>query len=385
MIQNDINKIINYCTLAKNETIKSEILKLIDGYKLYDMKSLEGIITCFFKDNNNNKMELTIKEDSFEIFKNSQVKQELITIDSNLDMIEKTLERRPKGVKFSVVSKSFRESSIYKNRTTLSHLIEQRYTFTDDTLNSNFINQSLSSLFKEMIECYEKKTLDTIMDYNSIFEIHSYLSRKPDSNLLYEDFHTFLNGQDLGNIYNIFNSPTKVYRIYDLYRGLITPRNELDINLIHEESLSDRGFNLRELKNLTFEENNLVGPTTLPIREEYYEYVKNFLKDNYGYFGEIAFDRDTLLSAITYKMTASELVKRDIARTLGISYEDFIKLDTNKQQKLAEQFTHKKVKPGVLEIEEKETRKKNSNVSLGLNNEQKDNPLKKVLKIFKKQ
>lgn len=379
MIQNDFNKIIDFCTLSQNDTIKSEVIEILKGYKLYDINSEKDVINCYLKDNNENDMRISVRKDSIEILKSSSVKQELITIDSNLDMSEKSLERRPNGVIFSAVAKKFSNSSIYRNRTTLSHLSEQRYTFTDKTLNIYFINQSLSQLFKEIIERYENKDLDNIMDYNSTFEIHSYLSRKPDTNLLYEDFHTFLNGKDLGNIYNIFNSPTKVYRIYDLYRGLITPRNELDIDVIHDELISDKGFGLKELKNITFEENNLVSPTTIPISQEYYEYVKNFLKDNYGYFGEIAFDRESLLSAITYKMSASELVKRDIARTLGISYEDFIKLDSLKQQKLVEQFTHKKVKPSVFERKEKD----NLNILLDDGNERKNSPLKKILKFLK--
>lgn len=380
MIQNDFNKIIDFCTLSENETIKSEITEILKGYKLYDINSEKDVINCYLKDNNENDMRVSVRKDSIEILKSSSVKQELITIHSNLDMSEKAIEKRPKGVIFSVVSKYFRNSSLHKNKTVLYNLIEQRYTFTDDTLNCYFKNKSFRELFFELVDFYENADLESIMDYNSIFEIHTSQLRNPNNSLLYEGVHTFLNGEDLGNTYNISNSLNKVYRIYDLYRGLITPRNESDIDVIHDEFLSDRGFNLRELKNLTFEENNLVGPTTIPISQEYYEYVKKFLKDNYGYLGEIAFDRDSLLSAITYKMSASELVKREIARTLGMTYEDFIMLDTTEQHKLVEQVTNKKMKSNTLENDEKKGKKKKFNDS----REGKENQLKKVLNFFRK-
>lgn len=384
MIQNDFNKIIDYCTLTKNDTIKNEVIEILKGYRLYDINLKEDVITCYLNKDKENDIKLSVRKDSIEILKNNPVKQELIKIHSNLDMSEKSLEKRPNGVIFSVVTKSFKDSSIFKNKTVLSNLIEQRYTFTDDTLSSYFKGKSFSQIFEDLVNYYENADLESIMDYNSTFEIHTSLSRNPNTGLLYENFHTFLNGEDLGNIYNISNSPNKVYRIYDLYNGLITPRNESDIDLIHDEFLSDKGFNLRELKDLTFEENNLVGPTIIPVSQEYYQYVKTFLKEKYGYFGEIAFDRETLLSAITYKMSASELVKKDIARILGMTYEDFIMLDILEQQKLVEQVTHKKIKQDTIGKEGRKIEKKNFNVSSITPNERKENPLKKVLKIFKK-
>ena len=63
-----------------------------------------------------------------------------------------------------------------------------------------------------------------------------------------------------------------------------------------------------------------------------------------GFKGNLELNRDSILSAITYKMSSSELVKRQIEEKLGISYDEFEKMDYYEQRKLIEEKTGKKVK-----------------------------------------
>ena len=75
------------------------------------------------------------------------------------------------------------------------------------------------------------------------------------------------------------------------------------------------------------------------------EYLKQFLDGKFGYKGDLALDRKSILSGILYQMSGPEMAKRNIEKTLGISYSEFEKLDLNQQHKLIEQKTGKEVKP----------------------------------------
>ena len=53
---------------------------------------------------------------------------------------------------------------------------------------------------------------------------------------------TLVNGENLSMLFDVNDGPDKLYRVYDLYRGIINPRNEGDIISINSDFMSEEAF-----------------------------------------------------------------------------------------------------------------------------------------------
>ena len=86
----------------------------------------------------------------------------------------------------------------------------------------------------------------------------------------------------------------RVYRIYDLYRGVINSRNEKDIDLIRSGLLSQDAYDLKGLRGITEKEDSIVGK---PL-------------------DEMSLDRDSVLVSITQQKPDDNLIKNKPKRLL---------------------------------------------------------------------
>lgn len=92
--------------------------------------------------------------------------------------------------------------------------------------------------------------------------------------------------------------------VYSINLGLLTPDS----------------YNLKALRGITDKEDSIVWKSLISDDEEYLKYLKEMLYKRIGFKGNLELNRNSILSAITYKMSSSELVKKQIEEKLGISY-----------------------------------------------------------------
>lgn len=259
------------------------------------------------------------------------------------------MEKRQNGVVYSIIKKQFAQSNRFQ-QIVLTDLEEQSYVITKEKMNIlwkniDFDNRSLIDLF--LIIRTLERDLKSQSDFYSEFKTHMNYYFNLDGGRKYTNniypTKTYINGEDISSIYCV-DGPDKLYRIYDLYRGIINPRNENDINAIHLGLLSQDAYNLKELKGIKDQEDSLVGESLGNVSNTYATYLKNLLEQKFGYKGNIDYDRDSILLGITYQIPAPERAKREIERKLEIPYSEYEQLDFEEQRKLIEQKTGKKFK-----------------------------------------
>ena len=112
--------------------------------------------------------------------------------------------------------------------------------------------------------------------------------------------------EEVSRLYDIVDGPDKLYRIYDLYHGIINPRNELDINCISLGLISPYAFGLRTLRKIDKQEEQLVGKSNVLVSDDYCNYVSNLLKDKYNCNIDKDLSRDSILEGIGYCLTEQE-------------------------------------------------------------------------------
>lgn len=348
----NLKEISKYCYLLKEDAISEEIKQIINNYELIVTIFSNGKYILKFLDENDNTINLIIDADSIHITKVENDSFTSVTINNSLLLKQTNIEKRKKGIIITENRKIFERTKKYGNRLVLTDLIEDRYVFSDKKLDnllaySNSRNLSFEELFSRIKHtelCY------TLSDYcdlytnfsahlESVFDWH----KKSDSNS--QPTKMFINGENLSSLFNIADGPDKIYRIYDLYRGIINERNEQDIISINTGQLSDNTFNYKRFIGITDKEEEIVGTKEKIISTEYVDYLADFFNEKFGYSGEITFERDTLLKAITHRMSAIEIIKKDIEARLGIPYSEFEMLDLDEQHKLIEKVTGKKKKP----------------------------------------
>ena len=339
------------CKPLKVECIKKELDAQLEGYTFKSIERQNGEWTICFEGPNEAHIMLSISFDKFSITKNTDSKTERISIDDNMLLTDRIIDKRQNGVVYSIIQKQFAPSSRF-NQIVLTDLVEQRFTLTRERINSSFKNVDfdnirLTNLLLKLRMLESKIDLKSQSDFYSEFSTHMnyYLNwdgvRKIKDNIY--PARTYLNGEEVSSIFDVEGSD-KLYRIYDLYNGIINPCNENDINSIHLGFLSQDAFNFKELKGISEQENSLVGTPLISVSDMYVNYLREFFDRKFGYKGSIGLDRDSMLLEITYQMSGPERAKREIERKLGISYSEFEQLDFAEQQKLIEQKTSKKLK-----------------------------------------
>ena len=350
----DVHKLemaYKYCKPLKVECIKKELDTQLEGYAFKSIERQNGEWTACFERPNEAHIMLSISLDSFSVLKTTATRIERIAIDGNLLLTYRTLDKRQNGIVYSIIQKQFAQSSRFK-QFVLTDLVEQRFTLTRDKINClsenvDFNNTRLAHLFLKLRMLEGKVDLKSQSDFYSEFSTHMnyYLDweggRKIKDNIY--PTRTYLNGEEVSNIFDV-DGPDKIYRIYDLYNGIINPRNENDIKSINLGFLSQNVFNYKQLKGISEQEDSLVGASLVKVSDTYVNYLREFFDQKLGYKGKIGLDRDSMLLGITYQMSGPERAKREIERKLGIPYSEFEQLDFDEQHKLIEQKTGKKFK-----------------------------------------
>ena len=350
-----LKKVYNYSKILQIECIKKEIEEFIKGYNIKNIKLNGGIFECSFENSDGDYLGINFKNqiNAITMCKYTNNLIERVTINENLLMTHKIIEKRPNGILYSIINKRFDLSNRFRNQTVLVDLTEQRLVFTKDNLQRlissiNFDTDKLSLYILKFISLESKLELSKECDYYTEFSTHmnkyvSWLGGRRVKDNIYPT-KTFFNGEDVSSVFDITDSSDKLYRVYDLYRGVINHRNEKDINSINLGLLSLDAFGFRELKGVTQKENSLIGKTQLEVSESYINYLKDLFFVNFGYTGEIIVDKISLLSAILYKRSGPELAKYIVETELGIPYEEYLDLGVNEQQELIKQKTGKEVK-----------------------------------------
>lgn len=342
-----------FCFLLKIEAIKEEIDSFLVGYSLDDIKLQNGKFECEFSNDSNRKISLTISPREIHLYRYNDNLLSSVTIREDLILRQVDVEKRENGVIYKDLQKQFAPSNRFKSKTVLVDLIEDSYVFSRDKINriidkEDFSDVRLMYLLLKIKKASMENELKDICDIHNRFSTHmnTYIqckSGRPIKDNIYPT-RTYFNGEEFSSLFDVNDSADKLYKVYDLYNGIINARNENDINSIHLGFLSEDAFGFRELKGITSQEDELVGRSNLEVSNDYINYLSKFLYDKFGYKGEIELDRKTLLQGITYKMSGPELAKRMVERKLGISWEEYERLDIDEQHKLIEQKTGKKFK-----------------------------------------
>ena len=344
-----------YCGLMKYKVISDEVESYISGYTHI---STDRGVNCFvshFEDKDGNRVVLTTSRDGILLFVHKNNFIERVRIDSNLFFTSNSLEKRSNGVIYTNVDKQFGISKRFNNEVVLTDLVENRYCVKRDKLDTlmsevpeySFDDFRFSPVLLKLRELDLSSKLVEESEYNNSFSSHmntyignAYGRSYCDNNC---SSHTYSNGKVISRLYDIVDGKDKIYRIYDLYNGIINPRNENDIYSMNLGLLTSDGFAYREYIGLRDIENDIVGSPEEKDEEEYVSYLKKYFQSKIGYKGEVRTDREGLLECINYQLSAIERVKKTLEQKLGIPYEEFESLDFDEQERLIEEKTGKKI------------------------------------------
>lgn len=278
-----------YLKLLKSKDIK-RILEPYAGYSLEEV--------------NKNSIVLT-KETNF--------KYEKVELQQENLLVHIICEKRPKGIIITELEYLFDTTAYSRGENILVRLSEARYVLTYSKLASLMINTNNLNL-KEIYQRVRLTPINLVSDMKTSFSTSMHYMIKSEGGKWVRSgvipTMTYLNGEDISLMYDTVNGNDKLYRIYDLYNGIMNLRNEKDIKDISLGLLTTDAFWLKDLRGITFKENAIVGKTLDPMNQEDKNYIKNYYIQKVGYNGEIKYDRDSLLECITYEAPSYEIVKR---------------------------------------------------------------------------
>lgn len=307
------------CKPLKVECIKKELDAQLEDYVFKNIERKNGEWTVCFEGPNEAHIMLSISFNKLSIMKNTDSKAERIAIDENMLLTDRVIDKRQDGIVYSLIQKQFAPSSRF-NQVVLTDLVEQRFTLTKERINSllknvDFDNSRLTNLLLKLRMLESKVDLKSQSDFYSEFSTHmNYYLNCGDGRKIKDNIYptrTYLNGEEVSSIFDVDGSD-KLYRIYDLYNGIINPRNENDINSINLGFLSQDAFNFKELKGISEQEDSLVGTPLVNVSDTYVNYLREFFDQKFGYKGSIGLDRDSMLLGITYQMSVPEIAKRTL-------------------------------------------------------------------------
>ena len=346
----NLDRIYKSSKLLKIDCIKKEVEEFIKGFTIKNIKLNNGTWECSFENENGESLNLTIATASDTIMMSKQKGNfvESIKIDDNLLMVHEIIEKRPNGIIYSIINKQFALSKCFKNEFVLVDLVEQRFIFSKKCLESlidnfDFNNTRLNSYFLKLRMLGNNLECDYFTEFSTHMNNYATLmdGRKIRDNIY--PTRTYLNGDELSAVFDVNDGEDKLYRVYDLYHGIINPRNENDIYAINLGLLTPDSYDLKTLKGITEREDNIVGKSLDTEDENYLKYLKELLNRKVGFKGTLTLTRDSILTGITYRMSSSEITRRVIERELGISYDEFDKMDYDEQHKLIEKITGREI------------------------------------------
>lgn len=303
MINNSrFEKAYDFCNLLKEDIFKEEINDLLNGYTLKDMKLENGEYKCILFNENKDKICLFLCPNELLLYEYKTNSSKQIKIEENNVLTEVEIEKRKKGVLYIEKVKHFSTSMHSVDKLSLVDLYETRYAFTNETLEIITEKEDAEKInLFDILLSIKTNALETkdISDLYNEFETHmKHNFRWSGYRYITNDIYptrTYINGEDVSSIYDVNEGTDKLYRVYDLYRGIINPRNDIDINKIKMGYLSQKAFDLKTLMGITGRENLLLGlPVKTNDNTEYVNYLKEFLNVS----GEIETDRDSIISYI---------------------------------------------------------------------------------------
>ncbi|MBE6144198.1 MAG: hypothetical protein E7169_01325 [Firmicutes bacterium] len=316
-----------FCELLKIECIKQELESHLVGYKVNSLGYSMGKFSFSLSNDNGEKIELCIYEKSIIFSKRSKYLVENFVIEDDLKLLQTNVEKRSNGVMVTNITKNFDFSERFNSQIVLADIIEDTYVFDKeksiDLFNiTSFEDIKSVTLFIKVKEFEHSNSLEKNANCHSKFSTHmnyllpgrfrgGYVVANSCSN------HTYLNGEEVSRLYDIVDGADKLYRIYDLYHGIINPRNELDINCISLGLISPYAFSLRNLRGIDKNEEKIIGKSKILISNDYCNYVCNLLKDKYNCDIDKDFSRDTILEGIGYYLTEDE--KQEILAEEGLT------------------------------------------------------------------
>jgi len=349
-----LEKAFEFCKILQVESIKNEINDLIKSCTLNDIKLENRTWNCRFSDKNDNYISLNLSRDKIYITKSTDDTKEIIFINDNHESISRKIEKRENGIVYEITKKDYDFSKRFNNKIVLTDIENERYIFTNNNLeklNINSNNTSLAGFLIKFRKLEREINLISRSDLYNIFSSHmnyyyKYSNGRNNYNNIYPTI-TNLNGQNVSSIYDLIDGEDKIYRVFDLYKGIINPRNEKDLHSIHLGLMNSDSYDLKSLKGITEKENELIGKS-LENNQDYINYLKELFKNRYNYNEEIKFNRDFILNDILLKSTPIEKAnyntKKSLEDILGIQYEEYSKLSIEKKYKLIEEKTGNKIK-----------------------------------------
>ena len=332
-MEENLNYIYNLCKLLNHEFIKEELENYLNGYDFKDaFKLIESYLWTFTDKNNhdilmsigeslikftelkpNSTQEVTIQGKQYtsgsnlrKIFPNIENKQK--TKNEDIILKIRKIEKRTKGIIVTDIYKTYSVPDNLENKYIVSEIREKQYVITKNKLEENLGNFYFDKInardISSRITTYERQnSIQNLSDYttNLLIDINN---KKGITNLFKHandiPIRIILNGTNISNIYTSIEGSDKISRIYDLYNGIISPENEKDIDNIRNGLLPNKCFDLKTIKSINFQIDNLTGER-LDIPYKYLNYLSTLFNNKYNYNGNITLTRDELLKIILNK------------------------------------------------------------------------------------
>ncbi len=281
----------------QDETIKKEIQEFVEN----DGKTkLVGVLN--YLDYNHVFIVSKYCHNSYEWF----------YLANNRIINQKRIEKREKGIIYTEIEKRFEPSSSFKNQSVLTSLRENRYVYNNTKIlknimqtygNNSWFNGLWYKLFLEIgiikDQCNYLSTFSCDMIYHYVL---LGLNWTMDNNYLTK---TYINGKDVSSLFTI-DGPDKIYRIYDLYHGLINGRNINDLKKINLGLISPDIYDYKTLLGITSKENIIAGQPLEEANDLYYSYLKKIFKKKFNYLGPIKLNREFILNIINSNVQAEK-------------------------------------------------------------------------------
>lgn len=295
-----------FCSLLKEEVLKSELNNLLEGYMLTDMNLQKGEFKCSFLDENKNRLVLFLCPNEIYLYEYKENYSKHVKFEENNVITELEIERREGGVLCIERIKHFAVSLRSLGKLSLVDLSESRSVFTNETIKKMLEKEDKDEITLFDINLAVKTKYLEIQDISDLynhFETHMQHNLKWDGvRYITEDIYptkTYLNGGDFSAIYEVNEGADKLYRVHDLYRGIINSRNERDVIKMSKGFLCKTAFDLKTFAGITDKENSLIGFSNIKESDNHINYIKELFEREFKYTGEITNDRESILKIIT--------------------------------------------------------------------------------------
>lgn len=299
---NNINKLSKYSELLDYIEIQKLVSEMLYRYNLKSIKRLNKTeVVCNFLDRENNKIELTLTGNNLIFEKSLKYEKEITKIlrgNNNVNpiVVRYNCKKRKNGLVITKTVRYYGRTIFNLEENLLTDLWEERYVFSSDNKGIKATVGSFDLISKDNIESiiYNEADIKT-----SFYTRMRRLSRTDTDFRIVSDIPrptlVYFNDEDVSIYYDMIEGPDKIYRVFDLYRGIINAKNIQDIKNISFGFMTSDGFDLRTRLGITEKENKMLGDSIEPSIE-YQDSVKELFSKELGYNEDFAFDRTSLVN-----------------------------------------------------------------------------------------